>query len=126
MTLTPSIALSVLYVGSLFSVMLGDDGNQDQRASLGTFEGIVELFQDPSIIFPAWVHYLVFDALVARMILLDSIQRKFRWSSHLLFVVPCMVATCLVGPTGFLAYMMLRSFILPSSDDEQTGKSKIL
>ncbi|KAG7348430.1 protein of unknown function DUF4281 containing protein [Nitzschia inconspicua] len=89
-----------------------------------TLEGIATLFQDPNVIFPAWIHYIVFDLLVSRMIVLDSVQRGASMKIHSLIVVPCVFCTFMFGPTGFLGYMILRQVCLPASTGGE--KTKIL
>lgn len=117
---TPTVTLviplfhSVLYVGSLFSFMLAP---KEDAADIdfNTLEGIATMFQDPNVIFPAWTHYIVFDHLVSRQIVLDSMQRGASVMVHILVVVPCVFFTFMLGPTGFLSYMILRQVFLPTS-----------
>ena len=33
--------------------------------SMSTLDGLREMFRDPGVVFPAWVHYLAFDLMVA-------------------------------------------------------------
>jgi len=129
---TPTLTLvtptfhAVLYVGSLFSVML-DPKEGAAEIDFTTMEGVVALFRDPDVVFPAWIHYIVFDLLVSRMIVFDSVQRGASSTFHFLAVVPCVLGTCLFGPTGFLTYMILRQIFLPvSSSDSTSEKAKIL
>jgi predicted ferric reductase len=124
LTLITPLFHSVLYVGSLFSFML--DVKEDAiDVDFNSFEGIVAVFRDPDIIFPAWIHYIVFDLLVSRMIVLDSLQREASVMVHILIVVPCVFCTFMVGPTGFLGYMILRQLFLPTTTAAAT-KTKIL
>lgn len=126
---TPSLTLivpllqSVLYVGSIFSAMLDPHGDAPD-VDFNTLEGIYTLFQDPNVMFPAWIHYIIFDHLVSRMIVLDSVHREASVIVHVLVVCPCVIGTFMLGPTGFLGYMLLRQVLLP----ETTGgeKTKIL
>jgi Domain of unknown function (DUF4281) len=123
LTLVTPLFHSVLYVGSLFSVMMEPKENEP-GIDFNTFEGIVTLFQNPDVIFPAWIHYIVFDLLVSRMIVLDSMSRGASAMVHILVVVPCVFCTFMIGPTGFLGYMLLRQVLLPVSSGGQ--KVKIL
>jgi hypothetical protein len=114
---------SILYVGSLFSTMLNPRENAPD-IDFTTMEGVASLLREPDVVFPAWIHYIVFDFLVSRMIVMDSVQRGTPMLYHILVIVPCVFATLMVGPTGFLSYMILRNVIPGSSDVKQ--KIKIL
>jgi hypothetical protein len=126
---TPSLTLatplfhSVLYVGSLFSYMAKPKENASD-IDFNTLEGIATMFKDIDVIFPAWIHYIVFDLLVSRMVVLDSIGRGASTTIHVLVVVPCVFCTFMFGPTGFLGYMILREIVLPSKSGGE--KVKIL
>ena len=55
----------------------------------------------------AWVHFLAFDLFVGRWVYLDS--RKRNINPFVMF--PFIFFTLMLGPIGFLAYLILRSFI---------------
>jgi hypothetical protein len=119
---TPTLSLvvpclhSILYVSSLVSAVQHDKSGDD--IDFFTFQGVVKAFDNPNVVFAGWVHYIVFDCLVARMIFLDSIQRGASLSMHFVVVVPCMFFTLMVGPTGFLMYTVLRQIALPVKESE--------
>ena len=94
-----------------------DEGQPDPTK----LEDIVRLFQDPNIVFVGWLHYLVFDLLIGRWIVEDSIDRGASWTFHVVGVVPSLFLTFYLGPTGWLLYMILRSLFLSS---EVSIKSK--
>lgn len=112
---------SMVYVSGLVNLM----SISEEQADFTTFQGVVKLFQDPNGVFVGWVHYIVFDCLVARMILLDSIQRGASTVVHFLVVVPCMFTTLMVGPTGFMIYMMLRIVVLPVEESKKLEYEKV-
>lgn len=85
-------------------------------------------FKEEAGVFIGWVHYIVFDALVARWIVLDSIhERQVSTLGHVCMVIPCVFFTLMAGPMGFLMYLLLRN-IIPSSggisDDDVKNKGK--
>ena len=51
-----------------------------------------------------WIHYLAFDFLVGRVVLADAQRRGI----HHLLVVPCLLLTFMLGPTGYLVYAGVR------------------
>lgn len=66
-------------------------------AALGTPEGATI----------AWVHFLAFDLFVGRWVYLDS--RKRNINPFIMF--PFIFFTLMLGPLGFLAYLVLRLFV---------------
>lgn len=69
------------------------------RPELG---GIAELLATPAGATIAWVHFLAFDAFVGRWIYLDSRER----GRHPLVMAPIMVLVLMLGPLGFLLYLL--------------------
>lgn len=111
-------ALYTLLVLSTFLVPSGGGGD------FGSLEGIVELFRDPSVVFVGWVHYLCYDCLVARWIVLDSIGRGCSRAQHLLAVVPTLFLALMFGPMGFLLYLtVVRTFVLPEGGTVAKAKA---
>lgn len=69
-----------------------------------TLEHIEAALRLPGMLLAGWIHYLAFDFLVGRVVLADSQRRGI---PHLL-VVPCLLLTFMLGPTGYLAYALVR------------------
>lgn len=114
---------SMVYVSGV--ILLAMNENHEDEGDFFSLDGVIKIFQDPNNVFVGWVHYVVFDCLVARMILLDSIQRGASWTVHFLLVVPCMFLTLMLGPTGFLSYMVLRLVVLPIEESKKSEYEKI-
>ena len=70
-----------------------------------TLSGIAALLGSPAGATIAWVHFLAFDLFVGRWIYLDSQQRQV--SAWLL--APVLFLTLMLGPAGFLLYLVIRS-----------------
>lgn len=70
-----------------------------------SLEGIMPGFAIPDGAFAGWLHYCTFDPLVGLAIVMDAKRMRV---PHIL-CVPCLVATALMGPVGFLAYLLLRT-----------------
>ena len=115
LTATPLLPLgfALVYV-VLVGVMLAvpGTGGMDSLASLR------EGFSRDAVLLLAWVHYLSFDMFVGFWELRDS--RRLDLSPWL--VAPCLVLTLMLGPSGLLAYCLLRrilrgsvAFTLPPS-----------
>ena len=69
-----------------------------------TLAGIAALLGTPAGATIAWAHFLAFDLFVGRWIYLD---RRERGISALL-IAPVLFLTLMLGPLGFLLYLVLR------------------
>lgn len=102
--------LAAVYVVLVATNLGSTNGGFGSLAAIGT------LFETPSLLLAGWVHYLAFDLFVGTWQVRDSQRIGIR---HLA-VVPCLAFTFLLGPTGLLAYLVLRmtfkrQFSLPSA-----------
>jgi len=92
------LAIGVLYLTlvapNLPGILREFDTLPHIRAALG----------HPGMLLAGWIHYLAFDFMVGRVVLADSQRRGI---PHLL-VVPCLLLTFMLGPTGYLAYAAVR------------------
>lgn len=70
-----------------------------------TLPGVIELIGNESGATLSWVHFLAFDLFVARWIYLDSRERNI----FALIISPILVSVLMVGPVGFLIYMVVRT-----------------
>ena len=71
----------------------------------GSYEGVIQLLTVPEVAIIAWLHILAFDQLVGRMIYLENMERR---SVHLIVQSICLYLTLMVGPIGYLLYMVLK------------------
>ena len=94
------VALLAPIVGDVLPLVLQPDLDS-VRAALG----------EPHAATLAWTHFLAFDLFVGRFIYLDS--RENRVNPFL--VAPILFLTLMLGPTGLLLYLGLRSVLLPAS-----------
>lgn len=91
--------LAVPYMWALFFGPPGPEG-----AGFGSLQGVMLLFQSPMAVLGGWIHYLAFDLFVGAWQVRDSRRLGI---NHWL-VVPCLLATLMVGPVGLLLYAILR------------------
>jgi Domain of unknown function (DUF4281) len=80
-----------------------------------TLPGIAMLLGSPEGATIAWVHFLAFDLFVGRWIYLDSQQRRL----SPLLTAPVLFLTLMLGPLGFLIYLVLRAV----ASSREAGKS---
>ncbi len=100
------ILLSLVYATYiLLSIQSG--GGLD----FGSLEAVMKLFTAENAVLAGWVHYLAFDLLVG-MWMLD--QNK-NLGIHPILMAPCLFATFMLGPVGFLLFLLLRTTKLKQS-----------
>lgn len=97
------IALSLIYVIYIIqAIQIG--GFMD----FGSLESVMALFTEKNAVLAGWVHYLAFDLLVGMWIINQNQTLKI----HQLLIAPCLFATFMLGPVGFLLFMMMRAIKL--------------
>lgn len=89
--------LYVIYIFLAFKITGGMD--------FGNLSSVMALFTEENAVLAGWVHYLAFDLLVG-MWMLD--QNK-QLGIHQLLMVPCLFGTFMLGPVGFLLFMIIRT-----------------
>ena len=120
LSLVGPILCSIIYALTLISLMLTDDDSVD-ISNFTSLEGVATMFQDPTAVFGGWMHYSAYDALIGRWIVMDSIKRGSSLTVHYILIVPCLFFALMLGPTGFILYLLVRTFILKGGDCEQTS-----
>ena len=90
--------LSLVYLG-LIATHFGSS-----KGDFQSLAGVATLFSDPYVLLAGWVHYLAFDLFIGSFEVRDA-QRV--GISHFV-VLPCLFFTFMLGPIGFLLYMVVR------------------
>ena len=81
-----------------------------------TLPGIATLLGSPGGVTIGWVHFLAFDLFVGRWIYLDSQERRL----SPLLTAPVLFLTLMLGPLGFLIYLVLRA-VASSREADKSG-----
>lgn len=97
--LIPAI-IAVIYV-ILFATQLGQ---APAGAGFGSLAAVSALFSVDALLLAGWIHYLAFDLFIGSWEVTDSRREGI----HHLLVVPCLVATFMVGPAGLAAYLAIK------------------
>nr|WP_298789749.1 ABA4-like family protein [uncultured Allomuricauda sp.] len=71
----------------------------------GSLSSVMALFTLENAVMAGWVHYLAFDLLLG-MWMLNENQKL---GIHQLLMAPCLFATFMLGPVGFLLFMIIRT-----------------
>ena len=100
------LLLSLLYAIYIYLAMQISGG-----MDFGSLSSVMALFTEENAVMAGWVHYLAFDLLVG-MWMIDQNQKL---GIHPLIMAPILFATFMLGPIGFLLFMIVRSFKLKNS-----------
>ena len=71
----------------------------------GSLKSVMALFTEENAVLAGWVHYLAFDLLIG-MWMLDQ-NKELRINQ--LIMAPCLLLTFMLGPIGFLLFMIIKS-----------------
>jgi hypothetical protein len=77
------------------------------EGGFSSLSGVSTLFDNPWGLLAGWTHYLAFDLFIGGWEVRDAQRRGI---PHLL-VVPALVLTFFLGPSGLLLYLAIRSFV---------------
>lgn len=99
-----ALAYTLLMMGSMTG-MLPPDGNAGGDVSFSTIEGIRNIFASDAGVVIGWFHYLAFDLFVGAW---EGREARRIGLSHWL-LIPCLFLTLMLGPVGFLLFMILRT-----------------
>lgn len=91
--------LAIVYVALMVTSFGTAEGGFSSLAGVG------QLMANPRILLAGWIHYLAFDLFTGCWEVRDAQRIGL---SHWL-VIPCLLLTFLLGPTGLLAYFILRA-----------------
>lgn len=100
---SPLIALppALIYAGTVLPLVAG--GGLDFSA-FGSLNGVMGLLSTAPGAAAGWAHFLAFDLLAGRWAYLDAIERKI----HPALVAVPLFFVFMLGPVGFLLYLVLR------------------
>ena len=93
------LILALVYTALVIWALPRSEGGFSSLASVSA------LFENPWALLAGWAHYLAFDLFIGGWEVRDAQQRGI---PHLL-MVPVLVLTFLLGPGGFLLYLLIRS-----------------
>jgi len=94
------LILAVLYAIYIF-LSIQKSGSMD----FGSLASVMELFTQEQAVLAGWIHYLAFDLLVGMWMLDKNKTLKI----HPILMAPCLVGTFMLGPIGFLLFMIIKT-----------------
>ena len=107
-----SYVFTLMALMYLFFILKGIGGGAD--GGFDTLANVKLLFSKDEAVLAGWIHYLIFDLFVGMWICYDADRRGInRW-----ILLPCLLLTFLLGPTGLLLYFIIRvGFLKKISQD---------
>lgn len=101
-----TIAIPVLLALAYLGLLLGG-GPAPEGGGFGSIAEVRTLFADDAMLTAGWIHYLAFDLFVGGWIARDAADSAMpSW-----LLPPCLILCFLLGPTGLLAYMLIRTLV---------------
>lgn len=96
----------LLLLTPIYAYMLFGYGPAPDGMSFTSLYGVMVGFSAPHVVVAGWIHYLIFDLFVGAW---EARDARRRGVPHLL-LVPCLLATLMIGPVGLLLYVLVRFF----------------
>jgi len=94
------LVLSVMY--AIYIVISLQSGN---GMDFGSLASVMELFTKEDAVLAGWIHYLAFDLLVGMWM----VNQNKESSIHPILMAPCLFFTFMLGPVGFLLFIIIKS-----------------
>lgn len=94
------LALAVVYAIFIVKSIL-ISGSMD----FSSLASVMALFTEENAVLGGWIHYLAFDLLIGMWIL----KQNEKLQIHHLIIVPCLIGTFMLGPIGFLLFMIIKT-----------------
>ena len=94
------LALAFMYAIYIFQA-IQISGMMD----FGSLTSVITLFTEENAVLAGWIHYLAFDLIVGMWMLDQNKELKI----NQLVMAPCLFLTFMLGPIGFLLFMIIKT-----------------
>jgi Domain of unknown function (DUF4281) len=101
-----TLGVTITILGIIYIFLMVPGLNAELFSSFNTLAGIKSLFTQDVAVLAGWAHYLAFDLMVGWYIVSDSAKNNI----NRFVIIPCLLFTFMLGPTGLLFYFMIRIF----------------
>ena len=98
------VGFSVTLLAALYVYFAFQTFDANSLGDFGSLKGVMSLFTQEGAVLVGWIHYLAFDLMTGYFILRNAAKHAI---PHLL-LVPCLLLTFMLGPTGLLLYLLIR------------------
>jgi hypothetical protein len=107
----------LLLLTPIYSYLLFGYAPAPEGMEFSSLYGVMIGFSAPHIVLAGWIHYLIFGLFVGAWETRDAQRRGI---PHLM-VVPCLIATLMIGPVGLLLYVLVRFFSKRALEYDEAG-----
>ncbi|CEM31493.1 unnamed protein product [Vitrella brassicaformis CCMP3155] len=111
LTILPPVVLSVMHCILVLKILALEGFGLFTK--IESFSGVMELFGNEWVALTMRTHLSIFDAMMGLWEVTNA--RKYGIPHYL--VVPCLILTYFLGPTGLLVFMLIRSSVGRDMDD---------
>ena len=99
------IGVAITLLAIIYVWCISQSFNADDFEKFSTLDGLMSLFTSKMAVVAGWVHYLAFDLMTGLWIKNNSLKHGI---SHK-FIIPSLILTFMLGPTGLLLYLIIRT-----------------
>ena len=99
------VGVSITLLAIVYIWCISQSFNPGDFTKFSTLDGLMGLFTSKMAVTAGWIHYLAFDLMTGVWIRNNSVRHGLR---HIV-IVPCLVFTFMLGPTGLLMYLVIRA-----------------
>lgn len=94
----------VLLLAGTYAWLIFQSFSPADMQKFGSLDGVLSLFTNKEMVAAGWIHYLAFDLFIGTWIVNNAREHAI---NHWL-TIPCLLLTFMLGPCGWLLYMLLR------------------
>ncbi len=91
-------------LGVAYAILLTRGIRDGTGGGFGSIAAVRRLFSSDAALAAGWIHYLAFDLFVGTWIAREGLAADL----PRLLILPCLLATFMVGPVGLVLFLMLR------------------
>ena len=98
-------SIVIVLLAILYSWIMLSNFSAELLRDFSTLDGISRLFTNKTLLLGGWIHYLAFDLFTGIYIMRNARENGVNhW-----IIVPALLLTFLLGPTGLLVYLVIKS-----------------
>ena len=91
-------------LGVAYAILLTRGMRDGTGGGFGSIAAVRRLFSSDAALAAGWIHYLAFDLFVGTWIAREGLTADV----PRLLILPCLLATFMVGPVGLVLFLVLR------------------
>jgi hypothetical protein len=98
-------SVPIILLGIIYVFFIAQGMGADSEGGFGSLAEVALLFKKDEALLAGWIHYLAFDLFAGMWEAYDAKRLGIsRW-----LLLPCLILTFMLGPTGLLLYFIIRA-----------------